>query len=260
VKKERIDILLVERGIVESRTRAQQLVMAGQVRVDGQVALKPSSLYQNDVAIEVLETPRFVSRGGEKLQAALDVFHIQVEGKICADVGASTGGFTDCLLQNGARRVYAIDVGKGILHWKLRQDPRVIPLEGVNARYLESLPEPPGLVTIDASFISSKLLLIASKLWLAGGGGELIVLIKPQFEAGKTEADRGEGVITDPEVHRGVLANVLNHAQSEGFEISGLMRSPLLGQKGNVEFLAYLVVPGGRKVDLYPLIDQVLTA
>lgn len=153
----RLDLLLVERGLAESRTLAQRLVMAGQVRVDGQLVLKPSTPVLPGVRLDLDAGPRFVSRGGEKLEAALTAFPIRVEGRICADVGASTGGFTDCLLQHGAARVYAIDVGKGLLHWKLRTDPRVIIMEETNARFVESLPEPLGLVTIDASFISLKI-------------------------------------------------------------------------------------------------------
>ena len=155
-KKVRVDVLLVERGLVESRSLAQRLVMAGQVRADGQVVSKPSHKIADNVALTVDHGPRFVSRGGDKLAAAFETFDLDVNGKICADVGASTGGFTDCLLQNGAEKVYAIDVGQGILHWKMRNDPRVVVMEGTNARYVESLPETIDFVTIDASFISLK--------------------------------------------------------------------------------------------------------
>jgi len=252
--------MLVERGLAESRAQAQRLIMAGRVLVEGQVALKPSSQHHSEAAIELLEGPRFVSRGGEKLQAALDVFHPKVAGMVCADLGASTGGFTDCLLQNGARKVYAIDVGKGILHWKLRQDPRVIVLEGTNARHLDRLPEEPDLITVDTSFISVKILLAVIKRWFGSRGGSAILLVKPQFEAGKIEVDRGEGVIRDVEIHRRVLSEVLERSLMEGFGVLGLIRSPLLGPKGNVEFLIYLVYPGHGREDLPDLIERAISA
>jgi 23S rRNA (cytidine1920-2'-O)/16S rRNA (cytidine1409-2'-O)-methyltransferase len=183
----------------------------------------------------------------------LEAFNINVRGRVCADVGASTGGFTDCLLQRGAAKVFAIDVGKGSLHWKLRNDPRLVVMEGTNARFVESLPEEISLVTIDASFISLKVLLPVVNKWLRplrlppfskkmGGEkeGGVIALIKPQFEAGKKEVSRGRGVIRDPEIHRQVLLDVLTFAQSEGFGVRGLIKSPLLGPKGNAEFLAWL--------------------
>src|SRR5258706_973218 len=164
--KVRLDVLLMERGLAESRAKAQALIMAGQVRVNDQVALKPATAIQSDSTLRVDSGPRFISRGGEKLDGALEIFGIDVTGQICADVGASTGGFTDCLLQRGAAKVYAIDVGKGILHWKLRNDPRVVVMEETNARHVESLPEPVQLVTCDASFISLKILLPVIKNWL----------------------------------------------------------------------------------------------
>ena len=251
--KVRLDVLLVERGLAESRAKAQALIMAGQVRVAGQTALKPATAIPADSALTVDTGPRFVSRGGEKLEGALDAFPIDVSGRVCADVGASTGGFTDCLLQRGAAKLYAIDVGKGILHWKLRNDPRVIVIEETNARYVESLPEPVSLVTVDASFISLKILLPVVKKWFAHfplSTGEtengkwkaenVIALIKPQFEAGKKDVSRGDGVIRDPEIHRQVLTDVLTFAQKEGFGIHGLVKSPLLGPKGNAEFLVWL--------------------
>ena len=242
--KIRLDVLLTERGLAETRTKAQALIMAGQVRVDGQTALKPATAVNAESALTVDAGPRFVSRGGEKLDAALEAFALDVCGLVCADVGASTGGFTDCLLQRGAAKVYAIDVGKGILHWKIRTDPRVIVMEEINARFVESLPEKIGLVTIDASFISLKVLLPVVKKWGDTKGG-VIALIKPQFEAGKKDVARGEGVIRDPEIHRQVLLDVLTFAQSEGWGVRGLVRSPLLGPKGNAEFLAWLSPEGG---------------
>jgi 23S rRNA (cytidine1920-2'-O)/16S rRNA (cytidine1409-2'-O)-methyltransferase len=242
--KVRLDVLLVERGLAESRAKAQALIMAGQVRVAGQTALKPATAVASDSVLTVDSGPRFVSRGGEKLDAALESFAFDVTGLTCADVGSSTGGFTDCLLQRGAAKVYAIDVGKGILHWKLRKEPRVVVMEETNARFVESLPERAALVVVDASFISLKILLPVIRKWLQGvgekGEGDILALIKPQFEAGKKDVSRGDGVIRDPEIHRQVLTDILNYAQEEGFAIQGLIKSPLLGPKGNAEFLVWL--------------------
>jgi 23S rRNA (cytidine1920-2'-O)/16S rRNA (cytidine1409-2'-O)-methyltransferase len=263
--KVRLDVLLVERGLAESRAKAQALIMAGQVRLADQVMLKPATAVPSDSVLTVDSGPRFVSRGGEKLEAALEAFAIDVADRVCADVGASTGGFTDCLLQRGAAKVYAIDVGKGILHWKLRNDPRVVVMEQTNARFVESLPEPVSLVTVDASFISLKLLLPVVRKWIAASPsppsplpeGELIALIKPQYEAGKNDVSRGDGVIRDPEVHRQVLLDVLGFAQKEGFQIWGLIKSPLLGPKGNAEFLVWLGEENGE-VDITGLVDTAL--
>ncbi|HSL31226.1 MAG TPA: TlyA family RNA methyltransferase [Anaerolineales bacterium] len=242
--KVRLDVLLVERGLAESRAKAQALVMAGQVRVAGQVVLKPATAVPTDAELTVDAGPRFVSRGGEKLEAALNAFDLDVSGAVCADVGASTGGFTDCLLQRGAAKVYAIDVGKGILHWKLRNDPRVVVMEETNARYVESLPEPVSLVSVDASFISLKILLPVVRKWfspaLPRGEGDITALIKPQFEAGKRDVRRGDGVIRDPEIHKQVLQDILDFARTQDFGIRGLIKSPLLGPKGNAEFLVWL--------------------
>jgi 23S rRNA (cytidine1920-2'-O)/16S rRNA (cytidine1409-2'-O)-methyltransferase len=238
--KARLDILLAERGLVESRSLAQKLVMAGKVRVDGQVVLKPASQVDSSAVLQVESGPPFVSRGGEKLQAALNAFSVVVSGRVCADVGASTGGFTDCLLQSGASKVYAIDVGYGVLHWKLRSDLRVVSLERTNARYLQTLPEPVSLVTIDASFISLKVLLPVVRHWLTPSEGKVIALIKPQFEAGRKEASRGEGVIKDQKIHQQVVEAILGFAVTEGYRVQGLIQSPLKGPKGNIEFLVYL--------------------
>ncbi len=258
MQKIRLDVLLAQQGLAESRALAQRLVMAGQVRVDGQVALKPAVKVAQDARLEIDRGPRFVSRGGEKLEGAFCAFDLAVEGKICADVGASTGGFTDCLLQHGAEKVYAIDVGYGILHWKMRTHPRVIPMERTNARYLENLPEPVSFVTVDASFISLKLLLPVFQKWLGPQGGQAVALIKPQFEAGREVVSRGEGVVLDPEIHRQVLREVLQDAQGVGYGVKGLARSPLRGPKGNVEFLAWLVYPGQERADLEELIAPAL--
>ena len=236
-KKMRLDLLLVERGLADSRSQAQRLVMAGQVRVADQVVNKPAVKVDSKAKLMVKARPRFVSRGGEKLQAAFEAFDLDVKGKTCADVGASTGGFTDCLLQHGARRVYAIDVGKGVLHWKLRNHSQVVVMEETNARYIEALPEAVDFVTIDASFISLKVLLPVVRKW--EGVIDVLALIKPQFEAGRREVARGKGVVRDPEIHRCVLMDVLSFAQKQGFYLQGLARSPLLGPKGNAEFLAW---------------------
>jgi 23S rRNA (cytidine1920-2'-O)/16S rRNA (cytidine1409-2'-O)-methyltransferase len=272
--KVRLDVLLVERGLAESRAKAQALIMAGQVRVAGQTTLKPATPISADSSLTIDSGPRFVSRGGEKLDAALEAFGMDVSRWVCADVGASTGGFTDCLLQRGAAKVYAIDVGKGILHWKLRNDPRVVVMEETNARFIESLPERVDLVTVDASFISLKVLLPVVKKWLGpnspappfpsreGGMGGIgaIALIKPQFEAGKKDVSRGDGVIRDPAIHKQVLVDVLSFAQEERFSVRGLIKSPLLGPKGNAEFLLWLnqlpAESGG--VEILPLVEDVL--
>lgn len=230
---------MVQQGLVESRTMAQKLVMSGSVRADGEVVAKQSDLINIDASITIDSPMEFVSRGGIKLKAAIEAFNINVNGSICADVGASTGGFTDCLLQNGATRVYAIDVGYGVLHWKLRNDPRVVVMERTNARYLNVLPEPVQLVTIDASFISLDYLLPVIKNWFGQFPGRVIALVKPQFEAGREQARIHGGVIKDHSVHLEVLHKVINEAARIGFELKNLAVSPIKGPKGNIEFLAY---------------------
>ena len=257
--KTRLDVLLEARGLAESRSQAQRLVMAGLVRVDGQVALKPGDKVSAQAELTIDHRPRYVSRGGEKLAAALQAFAIPVQGQVCADVGASTGGFTDCLLQNGAQQVFAIDVGQGILDWKLRQHPQVVVMEETNARYLERLPQLVSLVTIDASFISLKILLPVVRGWLPpaeSGGGTVIALVKPQFEAGRALVGRGKGVIRDPLVHRQVLEEILDFAQATGYSLHGLMRSPILGPKGNVEFLAWLHYPAQVGLSTRELVES----
>ena len=251
---------MVERGLAESRNMAQRLVMAGEVRVAGEMVHKPSAQVAMNAQIEVQARPKYVSRGGEKLGAALTSFSLQVAGKVCADVGASTGGFTDCLLQNGALKVYAIDVGYGILHWKLRQDPRVVVLERTNARYLDSLPEAVGLVTIDASFISLSLILPAVKGWFGDPAGQVIALIKPQFEAGRKQAAVHAGVIKDRAIHLEVLNATLDDAIRLGFYPWGLIPSPIRGPKGNVEFLVdlRLLPPAGLGFDPQTMIENAL--
>lgn len=232
-------MLLVERGLVESRELARRLIMAGEVRVNGQVFDKPGNRVDAAAELALKAVPRFVSRGGEKLDAALEAFAIPVSDRICADLGASTGGFTDCLLQRGARKVYAIDVGYGQLAYRLRIDSRVVVMERTNARYLEALPEPVTLVSVDASFISLRLLLPVVRGWLDPAGASVVALIKPQFEAGRADVGKG-GVVKSAEVHERVLRDVLGFAANASYAASGLIRSPLTGPAGNVEFLAWL--------------------
>ena len=238
MKKKRLDVLLVERGLVESREQGKRLIMAGQVLVAGQVVDKPGMQVAGGADICLRARLPYVSRGGLKLEAALDSFAVPVAGIVAADVGASTGGFTDCLLQRGASKVYAIDVGYGQLAWRLRQHPRVVVMERVNVRYLESLPEPIDLAAVDVSFISLELVLPLVMGWLKPEG-DIIALIKPQFEAGRAEVGKG-GVVKDPRVHRAVLRKVLGWALDHGLAVQGLMASPLKGPAGNVEFLAHL--------------------
>jgi 23S rRNA (cytidine1920-2'-O)/16S rRNA (cytidine1409-2'-O)-methyltransferase len=239
--RERLDEALVARGLADSRSQARALIMAGVVRAGGRVVDKPG-MPAPAGALEVLSGGRFVSRGGEKLQGALDRFPIAPQGLVCADLGASTGGFTDCLLQAGAAKVYAVDVGRGQLHWKIRQDPRVVVIERQNARYLEGLPEPVSLVVADLSFISLALILPTMRRLLVPGG-QALTLVKPQFEAGREAVGKG-GVVRDPATHRAVMRRFLDDARREGFAVLGLIGSPLRGPAGNVEFLAHLQVTG----------------
>ncbi len=231
--KKRLDVLLVERGLAESRTQAQALVLAGLVPGHD----KPGEQVSDDVVLEVERPPRFVSRGGEKLRNALDALDVEVTGRDCADVGASTGGFTDCLLQAGAARVVAIDVGYGQLHPRLRSDPRVSVLERVNARTLTELPFAPELVVCDVSFISATKAL-PPVLRLAAPGWEALVLVKPQFEAGRSEVTKG--VVRDPAVQRKVLEVVIEAARAWDGVAAGVVDSGLPGPKGNREFFVHL--------------------
>lgn len=236
----RLDQLVVQRGLAESREKAQRLIVAGKVRVAGQVAVKPGHTYPEDAPLELEAPERFVSRGGEKLDAALRHFAVEVTGELCVDIGSSTGGFTDCLLQHGARHVIAVDVGRGQLHDRIRRDPRVSVMEGVNARYLDpaAFPDPPTFACVDASFISLTLLLPAVTHLLAGTG-RMITLIKPQFEAGRGEVGRG-GVVRDAAVHQRVIDKLRAFGTQElGLQWRGCCESPLRGPAGNVEFLAY---------------------
>jgi 23S rRNA (cytidine1920-2'-O)/16S rRNA (cytidine1409-2'-O)-methyltransferase len=237
VKKQYLDLLLVARGLVESRSLAQRLICAGDVRVNGELVDKPGATVPVAAEITLKARPRFVGRGGEKLAAALARFPVEVAGKAVADIGASTGGFTDCLLQHGAAKVYAIDVGYGQLAWKLRQDARVVVMERTNARHLAALPEPVALVVSDVSFISLRLIYAAAVHWLQPGG-EVVSLIKPQFEAGRRQVEKG-GVVRDPSVHRQVLEEVTESLAGLGLGLRGLMVSPLQGPAGNIEFLGW---------------------
>jgi 23S rRNA (cytidine1920-2'-O)/16S rRNA (cytidine1409-2'-O)-methyltransferase len=256
VEKERLDKLLVARGFADTRSRAQALIMAGEVYVDGERVDKAGTRVALDAPIEVEEPLPYVSRGGHKLAAALDAFAIDVDGRICADVGACTGGFTDVLLQRGARRVYAIDVGYGQLDWKLRQDDRVVVMERTNARYLQALPEPVTFVAIDVSFISLQLILPAVQHWLAVDA-DVVALVKPQFEAGPDRVGKG-GIVRDEQTHRDVLRQILVWSNEHGWRAAGLIRSPITGTSGNVEFLLWLRPGDGDAVDTDVLIGAVL--
>jgi 23S rRNA (cytidine1920-2'-O)/16S rRNA (cytidine1409-2'-O)-methyltransferase len=238
VARQRIDSLLVDRGLVESRARAQALIMAGEVSVDGKTIIKAGTLVAEEAAIDILQPPPFVSRGGVKLDYALDQFQLDVASKVAADIGASTGGFTDCLLQRGAGRVYAVDVGYGQLDYRLRQDKRVVVMERVNARYPISLPEKVDLATMDLSFISVEKV-IPSVARLLKDGGCLVVLLKPQFEARRSEVGKG-GIVKKPLVHARVLGRFIAWVTGHGFRLGGLVASPILGAEGNMEFFLLL--------------------
>lgn len=238
----RLDVELVNRGLVESREKAKALIMAGCVYIDGQKAYKAGDKVKDGEAIEVRGTPiPFVSRGGLKLDKSIKSFGIDLNGLVCADIGASTGGFTDCMLQNGARKVYAVDVGYGQLDYKLRIDPRVVNMEKCNIRYLDFslIEEPIDFISIDVSFISLKLVFpVAAKL-LEETGGSLVCLVKPQFEAGREQVGK-KGIVRDRNVHAEVIRNVIGYAGENGLCPQGLTYSPVTGAKGNIEYLLYL--------------------
>ena len=245
--KKRLDILMVERGLAESRQKAQAIIMAGQVYSGERRCDKAGLTLEEDAPLEVRgQTLRYVSRGGLKLEKAMTHFPISLEGKVAADIGASTGGFTDCMLQNGAARVYAVDVGYGQLAWSLRSNPRVVCLERTNARYLthEQIPEELEFASIDVSFISLKLILPAVRS-LMGESGEVVALIKPQFEAGREKVGK-KGVVRDPKVHLEVLEHFLDHAAQAGFTVKGIDFSPIRGPEGNIEYLGYLQAKPGE--------------
>ena len=242
--KKRLDVLLVERGLAETRTKAQAIIMSGLVYVAGQKADKPGISYEESVEVEVRSGGcPYVSRGGLKLEKALRDFGVDPTGFVCSDSGASTGGFTDCLLQQGAKKVFAIDVGYGQLDWKIRSDPRVVVMERTNVRYVtpEQLREPLDLSVVDVSFISLRIVLPVIKTFLKEGSGQVLCLIKPQFEAGKEKVGK-KGVVRDPLVHKEVLDDFVAMTNEIGFKILGLTFSPVKGPEGNIEFLAHLTL------------------
>ena len=241
--KKRLDVLLVEQGYADSRTKAQAIIMSGMVYVDGQKADKPGISYVETVELEVRGAVcPYVSRGGLKLEKALRDFGIEPVGYVCSDSGASTGGFTDCLLQKGAKKVFAIDVGYGQLDWKIRSDPRVVVMERTNVRYVtpEQLGEQLDLSVVDVSFISLRIVLPVIKTFLKSTG-QVVCLIKPQFEAGKDKVGK-KGVVREPETHKEVLDNFVELTKETGFKILGLTFSPVKGPEGNIEFLAHLTL------------------
>ena len=239
--KKRLDVLLTEQGYADTRSKAQAIIMSGLVYVNGQKADKPGVSYEETVSLEVRGAVcPYVSRGGLKLEKAMQTFPLTLTGKICADIGASTGGFTDCMLQNGAKKVYAVDVGYGQLDWKLRNDARVVCMERTNARYLthEEIPEELDFASVDVSFISLKLIFPAL-YGLLREGGEIACLIKPQFEAGREKVGK-KGVVRDPAVHLEVLEHFLIHAKENHFTVLGITYSPIRGPEGNIEYLGFL--------------------
>ncbi len=239
--KKRLDVLLVEQGYAQTRAKAQAIIMSGSVYVDGQKADKAGTSFEESVSIEVRGAScPYVSRGGLKLEKALKDFGVDPTGFVCSDSGASTGGFTDCLLQQGASKVFAIDVGYGQLDWKIRSDPRVVVMERTNVRYVtpEQLGEPLDLSVVDVSFISLNIVLPVIKTFLKPTG-QVLCLIKPQFEAGKDKVGK-KGVVREPETHKEVLDNFISLATGLGFHILGLTHSPVKGPEGNIEFLAHL--------------------
>ena len=258
-EKMRLDLLLVERGLEETRQRAQAVIMSGVVYVDGRKADKPGMAVPAGAVVEIRgDKLPYVSRGGLKLEKAMKAFPIRLEGAVCADVGASTGGFTDCMLQNGAAKVYAVDVGRGQLAWKLRNDPRVVCLERTNARYLsrEQVPEALAFASVDVSFISLKLILPPLAALLEEGG-QVVSLVKPQFEAGREKVGK-KGVVRDPAVHLEVLERYMTHAEEAGLTVLGLTYSPIRGPEGNIEYLGFLQ-KGGRaapELDLKALVEE----
>lgn len=255
--KKRLDVVLVERGVLESRQKAQAVIMAGEIFVNGQRVDKPGTPVADEAKIEMRgNTLRYVSRGGLKLEKAMETFPIRLDGAICGDIGASTGGFTDCMLQNGAVKVYAVDVGYGQLAWSLRIDERVVCLERTNARYLThaEVPDQLDFASVDVSFISLKLILPALR-GLLRPGGQVACLVKPQFEAGKEKVGK-KGVVRDPEVHLEVLEHFLEHAKEADFTVLGITYSPIRGPEGNIEYLGYLRTGAepGEDMDLKALV------
>lgn len=243
-KKERLDVLLVKRGLAESREKAKAIIMTGNVFVEEQREDKAGSTFAEDAQIRIKGTPmKYVSRGGYKLEKAMELWHVPLQDKLCMDVGSSTGGFTDCMLQNGAIKVYAIDVGTNQLAWKLRQDERVVSMEKTNIRYVtpEDIADPIDFSSIDVAFISLTKVLIP--VWnLLKNGGRVVCLVKPQFEAGREKVGK-KGVVRDKKVHEEVVCHIMTYALSMGFEILGLSYSPIKGPEGNIEYLLYIEKP-----------------
>ena len=240
-KKERLDVLLVKRGLAESREKAKAIIMTGNVFVKEQREDKAGSSFDEDVVIEVKGAPmKYVSRGGYKLEKAMELWQVPLEDKVCMDVGSSTGGFTDCMLQNGAHKVYAIDVGTNQLAWKLRQDERVVSMEKTNIRYVthENVPDEIGFSSIDVAFISLTKVLVPVRNLLESHG-QVVCLIKPQFEAGKDKVGK-KGVVRDKKVHLEVVRNIITYAVAIGFDVIGLSFSPIKGPEGNIEYLLYI--------------------
>jgi len=255
--RERLDEAVTRLGLAPTRSKARAMIMAGDVLVNGLPSLQAGTSVKPADEIALKSKPRFVSRGGEKLDHALEEFDIDVQGFVCADLGASTGGFTDCLLQRGAGKVFAIDVGYGQIDQKLRDDPRVVVEERVNARYLESLPEPIDLVVIDVSFISLSLILPVAAIVLKPNG-YCVPLVKPQFEAGRKDVGKG-GVVRDSAIHRRVLEQVAGYAEANGFAVAGITTSPIVGPAGNVEFLMKLAREYSEPPKLTLLIERVFS-
>jgi len=247
--KERLDILLVNKGFFESREKARSSIMAGVIFVNGEKIDKPGTKVNEDSSVEIKgNTNPYVSRGGLKLEKAMKAFDIILDGKTAMDVGASTGGFTDCMLKNGAKKVYSVDVGYGQLAWTLRNDPRVVCMERTNIRFVkpEDIGEPVEFVSIDVSFISLKKVLLPVYAMLAEKG-EVICLIKPQFEAGRDKVGK-HGVVREPEVHREVIRSIIDFTKENGFTVKGLTFSPIRGPEGNIEYLIYLSKESGAQV------------
>ena len=239
--KKRLDVILVERGFFESREKAKAVIMSGCVYVNNQKADKAGANFDENIAVEVRNNRmRYVSRGGYKLEKAMQVFPISLDGKVTMDIGASTGGFTDCMLQNGAKKVYAVDVGYGQLAWKLRNDERVVNLERTNMRYVtaEQVPEPVDFFSVDVAFISLQLILPAAR-GVCAGNAEGVCLIKPQFEAGRENVGKN-GVVRDRKVHQSVVEEIVSFCLNNGFSVCGLDYSPIKGPQGNIEYLLYI--------------------
>ena len=258
--KQRLDVALVERGLIASREKAKVVIMEGLVYVNGQKSDKAGAQVRDDDQIEIRgEIMRYVSRGGKKLEKAMQVFPITLEGCVCIDIGASTGGFTDCMLQNGAAKVYSVDVGYGQLAWSLRNDERVVNLERTNIRYItdEQIPEPVDFISVDVSFIS--LTLVLPVAWrLLKEGAQMVCLVKPQFEAGKDKVGK-KGVVREPSIHREVIEKVAGCAKELGFALCGLSYSPIKGPEGNIEYLLYLHKGGEEDALSDEVIDQVVS-